>query len=113
MERPPSTGRYPARIETRTLIPNGNNPATVPPATVGPPSATPGEPNGVEVVGSSGTAPPRIMQPAPWSGWPAEWSTPNWWGQLQTLTDTAWTCVDLNASLLATMPPYLVGASPS
>jgi HK97 family phage portal protein len=29
------------------------------------------------------------------------------------LTDTAWTCLDLNASLLATMPPYLVGASPT
>jgi HK97 family phage portal protein len=30
-----------------------------------------------------------------------------------SLTDTAWMCVDLNASLLSTMPPYLVNAAPS
>jgi HK97 family phage portal protein len=29
------------------------------------------------------------------------------------LTDTAWACLDLNGSILASMPPYLVGASPS
>ena len=49
----------------------------------------------------------------PWSGWPAEWSTPPWNGYQPKLGDTAWTCCDLNASLLATMPPYLVGAAPS
>jgi len=32
---------------------------------------------------------------------------------VQNLTDTAWACLDLNSSVLATMPPYLVGASPS
>jgi HK97 family phage portal protein len=47
----------------------------------------------------------------PWSGWPAEWATPNWNGQVAALTDTAWLCVDLNASILASLPPYLVGAA--
>jgi HK97 family phage portal protein len=32
---------------------------------------------------------------------------------VETLTDTAWGCLDLNSSLLASMPPYLVGASSS
>jgi HK97 family phage portal protein len=32
---------------------------------------------------------------------------------MTALTDTAWTCVDLNASVLASMPPYLVDAAPS
>ena len=36
-----------------------------------------------------------------------------WNNHVQSLTDTAWTCVDLNASLLSTMPPYLVNAAPT
>ena len=52
------------------------------------------------------------MQPAAWDGWPADWST-SWGGAPAKLTDTAWTCLDLNASVLSTMPPYLVGASPN
>ena len=48
----------------------------------------------------------------PWSGWPADWYTPNWSGHVARLTDTAWYCVDLNASVLASMPPYLVDAAP-
>jgi HK97 family phage portal protein len=96
-------------------IPNDNDPADVPPATVGPPSAQPGDPHGVVVEGDTGPAipPPRIV-PSAWSGWPADWSPPLWGnGRLSALTDTAWACLDLNSSLLATMPPYLVGASPS
>jgi HK97 family phage portal protein len=44
-----------------------------------------------------------------------EWPTPPWngSGHLEALTDTAWTCLDLNANILASMPPYLVGAAPS
>jgi HK97 family phage portal protein len=53
------------------------------------------------------------MRPAAWDGWPAGWNTPGWNGQGKALTDIAWKCLDLNASLLATMPPYLVGASPN
>ena len=56
---------------------------------------------------------PPIIRPSPWSGWPAEWPTPNWGNHVDVLTDTAWTCVDLNASVMSIMPPYLVGAAPS
>jgi HK97 family phage portal protein len=96
-------------------IPNDNDPATVPPATVGPPAYNPGDPDGFVLEGEphAGFVPPRIV-PSAWSGWPAEWATPNWNGQPPTtLGDTAWACLDLNASVLSTMPPYLVGASPS
>src|SRR4051812_1609120 len=96
-------------------IPNGNDPLDVPPATVGPPSARAGDPHGVELVGgpladASTPVPPRPMA---WAGWPADWLTPNWWGRVEALTDTAWMCLDLNASALGTMPPYLVNAAPS
>jgi HK97 family phage portal protein len=96
------------------LIPNDNAPESVPPATVGPPSARPGDARGVLVEEGGGGVPPvPVMRAAPWSGWPAEWNTPNWDGFVQRLTDTAWFCVDLNASVLATMPPYLVEAPPT
>jgi HK97 family phage portal protein len=49
----------------------------------------------------------------PWSGWPGEWDTPNWWGRLNDVADTAWGALDLNSNLLATMPPYLVAVAPS
>ena len=94
--------------------PNGNDPASVPPATVGPDVYRPGDPHGLELVDEGRGLPwPRsTIRPSPWSGWPEEWATPLW-NQLEALTDTAWMCIDLNASILATMPPYLVGASPS
>ena len=92
-------------------IPNSNDPATHPPATVGPPTARPGDPDGVVFIdegpGTPRGGPPRA---APWSGWPAEWNTPNW-GHVQALTDIAWACIDKNASIFSSMPPYLVGAS--
>jgi HK97 family phage portal protein len=97
-------------------IPNGNDPASVPPATVGPPAVTPGDPHGVTVSEPAPPSTPRLPPPRvqPWSGWPAEWSTPNWGGSsMASLTDTAWACIDLNSSVLATMPPYLVDAAPS
>ena len=88
------------------MDPNGNDPATVPPATVGPPAYTPGEAGAVEFVdegpGTPRGGPPRA---APWSGWPAEWQTPAW-GPVDTLVDTAWMCLDLNSSIISTMPPY-------
>ncbi len=118
MERVTSSGL--AVIEHRAafndpLVPNGNDPADNPPATVGPPTAVPGDPNGFELIDEGtgrpfGAGPPRA---APWSGWPAEWATPNWWGRVQLLTDTAWMCLDKNASSLSTFPRYLVGAAPS
>jgi HK97 family phage portal protein len=103
--RDPVTGQF-CKVEERSLRPNDNDPATVPPGTVGPPSAVPGDPNGIELV-DEGPGTPRMGPPraAPWSGWPAEWQTPGW-GQLETLVDTAWSCLDLNASIISTMPPY-------
>jgi HK97 family phage portal protein len=95
------------------VIPNDTDPATAgAPGTVGPDQLVrPGDPNGVLVDDPiPGVPPPRIL-PSPWSGWPADWWPPAWNGHAQALTDTAWTCLDLNSSVLATMPPYLVGAA--
>src|SRR4051812_40523673 len=96
------------------VTPNPNDPADVPPATVGPPAAVPGDPHGVLVADDppAGPPPPTIW-PSAWSGWPADWWPPNWDGRVNQLTDTAWTCVDLNASILASMGAYLVNAVPS
>ena len=88
------------------VTPNGNDPVTAAPGTVGPPNVRPGDPDGVVVnPGTPATPPPRIV-PSAWSGWPAEWPTPPW-QQVQGLVDTAWNCLDLNASVLSTMPPYV------
>jgi HK97 family phage portal protein len=97
------------------IVPNANDPASVPPSTVGPDQlVVPGDPHGVEITGEgSSWIPPRIHASA-WSGWPADWWPPLWNGQqAQVLSDTAWMCLDLNSSVLSTMPPYLVGAAPS
>ena len=94
--------------------PNSNDPVANPPATVGPNVYSPGDPHGLEFIdlgpGTPRSGPPSVQ---PWSGWPAEWNTPNWLGHVQLLTDTAWACLDLNSSILGSMPPYLVGASTS
>lgn len=104
------------RPDPPPIDPNGNDPASVPPGTVGPPSARPGDPNGVTIEASGPLqSMPRVIASA-WSGWPADWWPPYWnggGGGDQQLSDTAWMCVDLNASVLATMPPYLVGAAVS
>jgi len=96
------------------ILPNDTVPPESDPGTVGVPDWQPGDPNGVEIVGGDGPGwtPPRIVA-SPWSGWPIEWQTPNWMGQVALLTDTAWTCLDSNASILSTMPPYLVNAAPT
>lgn len=101
-------------IRPSDVTPNPNDPVTAAPGTVGPPSAVPGDPNGVTVESpdNPGWWPPAI-RPSAWSGWPAEWGTPNWSGHHQTLSDTAWLCLDLNASVLSTMPPYLIDPSPN
>jgi HK97 family phage portal protein len=98
------------------ITPNPNDPASVPPSTVGPDQLVqPGDPDGVVLTGADPPAwqPPTII-PSAWSGWPAEWWPPYWNGSMQTtLTDTAWMCVDYNAQQLSTMPPYLKDAAPS
>jgi HK97 family phage portal protein len=49
-----------------------------------------------------------VVVPGPWSGWPAEWSTPSFSmnSRFNELIDVAWMCLDLNASVLSTMPVY-------
>src|SRR5215510_9809989 len=97
------------------IVPNPNNPASVPPSTVGPDQLVrPGDPHGVTVQGADVFTgpPPRILASA-WSGWPADWWPPAWGSSFQSLVDIAWICVDKNANDLSTMPPYLVGAAPS
>lgn len=96
-------------------LPNANDPALNPPATVGPPSVNPGDPDGVLFTGADvpWQPPPRVTASA-WSGWPDGWATPLWnGGGLQLLTDTAWLCLDRNSNILASLPPYLVGAAGS
>ena len=48
------------------------------------------------------------IQPSSWSGYPESWSTPNYnqSAQLNKLIDVAWACIDLNSSVLASMPVY-------
>lgn len=49
------------------------------------------------------------VEPSDWPGWPDGWGT-QWDGPagFASLVDTAWTCLDLNASVLSTMPAYLL-----
>ena len=109
-------GLRPRAANDEGVVPNPNDPLSVPPSTVGPDQlVVPGDPHGVTVDGTDLPAgpPPRIVASG-WSGWPADWNTPNWSGQqLQRLTDTAWMCVDRTSRALSTMPPYLVGAADS
>jgi len=53
--------------------------------------------------------PSMSITPSRWSGWPTDWLDPTWDGaqQLSSLVDTAWTCLDLNSSVIGSMPPYL------
>src|SRR5438045_1787160 len=49
------------------MIPNENDPASVPPATVGPPAATPGDPHGGVLPGADPTGwPARFHLVPPW-----------------------------------------------
>lgn len=91
------------------LVANDNDPPP-PPGTVSAPSWTPGDPDGVEFTPGEeveARSLPRMMV-SPWSGWPAEWSTPQWdmSSRFNELVDVAWMCLDKNASVLSTMPVY-------
>lgn len=87
---------------------NSNEPAPDP-GTVGPNAATPGDPDGVIFAGDDveSRSLPSI-QPARWSGWPADWAVPNWdfGSRFNELVDVAWTCLDLNSSVISAMPVY-------
>jgi HK97 family phage portal protein len=84
-------------------VPNAN-----PSSSVGPVFDS-GDPEGV--VFEETDVEPRSLPafyPSPWSGWPAEWSTPNWdmGSRFNALVDVAWSCLDKNAAALSTMPVY-------
>lgn len=113
MQRPESSGRFRTDVEERalrpTVTPNGN--PDLPPSSVGEDVDEPGDPSGVEIVGDTAQWRSTHITPSPWSGWPANWATPLWGaggGRLDELTDTAWAGLDLNASILSTMPPYVM-----
>lgn len=87
----------------------------VPNSTVGdPPSVgpayTPGDPDGFEFESAEPTNNRMaVVVPSPWDGWPANWASPAWnslGSQFDTLVDTAWSALDLNASVLSAMPVY-------
>lgn len=110
IERPQSLGVYsPRQVEERALRPtvqsNGNE--SVPP-TVGEDVDTPGDPCGLEIVGEFGEPRATRLTASPWAGWPGDWATPLFGGsgRLEQLVDTAWAALDLNASVLASMPVY-------
>jgi HK97 family phage portal protein len=79
------------------------------PDTVGPDPVHPGDPDGFEFEPAEPTG-NRMASIAvsPWSGWPAEWQTPEWDkpGRVSELVDAAWGATDLNASVLSAMPVY-------
>lgn len=90
------------------VTPNSNTPG-VPPASVGVPDWTPGDPDGFEF----DTTPTYsrsfpFPQPSGWDGWPAEWGMPSWDfnSRFNELVDIAWACLDLNSRVLSTMPVY-------
>lgn len=71
----------------------------------------PGDPDMVDVSALQGLPEGRALpwiQPSSWSGYPESWSTPNYSTQtkINKLIDVAWACIDLNASVLASMPVY-------
>lgn len=109
-------GRF--TVEERSLRPiddtddPNDNPSGVPPASVGKPDYDPGDPHGLELIdeGPGVPRPRSLLHASPWDGWPAEWNLPVF-GSAEDLVDTAWMALDLNASVFASMPPYLVGAS--
>jgi HK97 family phage portal protein len=84
-----------------------------PPSTVGPTSS---EGFGNDHVMYPAWGPPPVQA---WSGWPVEWSTPNWgqsvggMGGLMEKVSIVFGCIDLNASILSTMPPYRLAKLPS
>lgn len=69
------------------------------------------DPPGTSIVAAQRAAflPGMGVTPSRWAGWPADWLDPTWDGaqQLSSLVDTAWACLDLNSSVIGSMPPYL------
>jgi HK97 family phage portal protein len=110
--RSPSLEERSLRPADDADVPN-TNPPGVPPASVGGADYTPGDPAGLVIVDEGvGQALPPLFHASPWDGWPAEWEMPIL-GPVENMVDVAWMALDLNASVFASMPPYLVNASPN
>jgi HK97 family phage portal protein len=86
-----------------------------PNATVGDPDSvgpgySPGDPDGFELEAATpSNNRMAAVVTSPWDGWPANWSTPTWnnlGSKFDDLVDTAWAALDLNSSVLSTMPVY-------
>lgn len=92
--------------------PDNANVQPPPPVGVGP-TTSEGEGNTHVMYPESLGAPPVQA----WSGWPVEWSTPNWGdatGGLAAMINkvsVVFGAIDLNSSILSTMPPYRVQGS--
>jgi len=88
-----------------------------------PPPDGPGVgPNMSEGFGNDHVMYPAVVEPAytttlqappvqAWSGWPVEWNTPTWGGAMGlpdiiSRVSTVFGAIDLNASIVSTMPPY-------
>jgi HK97 family phage portal protein len=74
------------------------------------PAAHPGDPDGVTVDTPDPITELRSLpavMPSSWDGWPADWST-SWDmnSRFNELVDVAFMCLDLNASVMSTMPVY-------
>ena len=94
------------------IIANGN-----PESSVGP-GFNPGDPNMLDTSDFDEIPEARALPwvaPSPWSGYPAEWGSPGWAangnastsaGAMSRVVDAAWAAIDLNSSVLASMPVY-------
>ncbi|MEO6571027.1 MAG: phage portal protein [Ilumatobacteraceae bacterium] len=94
-------------VLTGSDISPNSNPSPASPPTVGPNDWTPGVANGLEFVDVGEKRGHTNLVASPWDGWPSGWGLPSSTSaRLDELVDTAWTCLDLNASVLSTMPVY-------
>jgi HK97 family phage portal protein len=110
----------------RSLPPRDNPPNDTPPGDNPPPNNPnpPGDfgPLSVGPDASEGFGNTHVMYPSlnppleaqAWSGWPVGWQVPwtslqgTWSGRFSALADLVFACLDLNSSVLSTMPPYII-----
>lgn len=108
------TDRRHLRAEDPRSWPDNGNVQPPPPVGAGP---TTSEGFGNTHVMYPAATPPAMtsaMEVPPvqaWSGWPVEWSTPRWGstvglGEIMSRVSTVFGAIDLNSSVLSTMPPY-------
>lgn len=107
--------RHERSLPPRDNPPNGNEPGAEGP--YGPISVGPDASEGfgnTHVMYPASNPPPEAQA---WSGWPVGWEVPwtttggSWAGQFGRTLDLVFACLDLNSSVLATMPPYIVDRS--